>query len=69
MPDKGWDALIDWLPSGDVQYVRLPDGRWGVAIFAPGTMGMKVMIAEGLDKNVAAWFAQALREKRPLQKG
>lgn len=58
--------LLDWLPDGRVQYVRDPDhNKWGIAIYAPGTVALLHRVAEGMDKNTAAWTAQAMAAARP----
>lgn len=59
-----YDDLIAWMPAGDVQYVREPDGAWGVAIFPPGAVARIATVATGMDKGAAAWFAAQLRVAR-----
>jgi hypothetical protein len=57
--------LLDWLPDGRVQYIRRPDMRWGVGVFPPGSTELLIVVAEGMDKNAAAWLSQALVAARP----
>jgi hypothetical protein len=58
------DDLISFLPAGDINYVREDDGRWGVVIFDRGSVTRLMTVASGMDKGVAAWFADHLRETR-----
>lgn len=58
--------LLNSLPDGRVQYVRDPDhNKWGVAIWTPGTVALLHRVSEGMDKNAAAWLAQAMIAARP----
>ena len=60
-----FNDLLDWLPDGRVQYIRRPDMRWCVGVFPPGSTALLVVVAEGMDKNVACWTAQAMIAARP----
>lgn len=59
------DAMLAALPPGDVMYVRnVQDSTWEVGVFEHGAVRRVATVATGMDKGVAAWFAEQLRDAR-----
>jgi hypothetical protein len=56
--------LIDFLPPGTTQYCRAEDNTWAVCIFGAGNVNRLWTVATGMDKSVALWMQEKLREGR-----